>query len=128
MSFLIPGPLQIDPEWMTGALRRVGAIRRTKVVEMTCKPVGNRLVGDSYRFALAYDENEHDAPASVIGKFPAAADNRQPYFPNSFRRSNQLSAFPAARSTRHFCPERRLAASLRKPVAYWQLIEPPVWK
>jgi Phosphotransferase enzyme family len=72
MSFLIPGPLQIDPEWMTGALRRAGAIRRTKVVEMTCKPVGNGLVGDSYRFALAYDENEHDAPASVIGKFPAA--------------------------------------------------------
>ena len=72
MNFLAPGPLQIDPEWMTCALRRAGAIRGTKVVEMTCKPVGNGLVGDSYRFTLAYDENEHDAPASVIGKFPAA--------------------------------------------------------
>ena len=44
----------------------------TKVVEMTCKPVGNGLVGDSYRFGLAYEEVEPDAPARVIGKFPAA--------------------------------------------------------
>ena len=72
MNSLIPGPLQIDPEWMTDALRRAGAIRGTKVVDMTCEPVGNGLVGDSYRFALAYQEVEHDAPASVIGKFPAA--------------------------------------------------------
>ena len=52
MSFLTPGPLQIDQEWMTGALRRAGAICKAKVVGMTCKPVGNGLVGDSYRFGL----------------------------------------------------------------------------
>ena len=72
MNFLTPGPRQIDPEWMTGALRRAGAIRGTKVVDMTCEPVGNGLVGDSYRYGLAYQEVEPDAPASVIGKFPAA--------------------------------------------------------
>ncbi len=72
MNFLTPGPLQIDPEWMTGALRRAGAIRGARVVDMTCKPVGNGLVGDSYRFGLTYQEVEPDAPASVIGKFPAA--------------------------------------------------------
>jgi hypothetical protein len=77
MNLLIPDPLQIDPEWMTGALRRAGAIRGARVVDMTCKPVGNGLVGDSYRFDLtyedlAYEEAEPDAPASVIGKFPAA--------------------------------------------------------
>jgi len=71
-EFSDPGPLQIDPEWMTCALRRAGAIRGTKVVEMTCKPVGNGVVGDSYRFGLAYEEVEPDAPARVIGKFPAA--------------------------------------------------------
>ena len=37
---------------------------------MTCKPVGNGLVGDSYRFGLtyedlAYEEDEPEAPASV---------------------------------------------------------------
>jgi Ecdysteroid kinase-like family len=72
MSCLTPGPLQIDPEWMTGALRRAGAICKAKVMDMTCKPVGNGLVGDSYRFGLIYDEDEPEAPASVIGKFPAA--------------------------------------------------------
>jgi hypothetical protein len=39
---------------------------------MTCEPVGNGLVGDSYRFDLTYEDAEPDAPASVIGKFPAA--------------------------------------------------------
>ena len=72
MNSLTPGPLQIDPEWMTGALRRADAIRVARVVDMTCKPVGNGLVGDSYRFGLTYQEVEPDAPASVIGKFPAA--------------------------------------------------------
>jgi hypothetical protein len=80
MSCLIPGPLQIDQEWMTGALRRAGAICKAKVVDMTCKAVGNGLVGDSYRFGLTYadltyEEAEPEAPASVIGKFPAADPN-----------------------------------------------------
>jgi hypothetical protein len=52
MNFLTPSPLQIDPEWMTDALRRAGAIRGARVVGMTCDPVGNGLVGDSYRFGL----------------------------------------------------------------------------
>ena len=38
---------------MTDALRRAGAIRGAKIVDMTCKPVGNGLVGDSYRFEVA---------------------------------------------------------------------------
>ena len=72
MNSLTPGPLQIDPDWMTGALRRAGALRESRVADMTCKPVGNGLVGDSYRFDLTYEDAEPDAPASVIGKFPAA--------------------------------------------------------
>src|ERR1700704_5296301 len=72
MNSLTPGPLQIHPEGMRGALRRADAIRVARVVDMTCKPVGNGLVGDSYRFGLTYQEVEPDAPASVIGKFPAA--------------------------------------------------------
>jgi aminoglycoside phosphotransferase (APT) family kinase protein len=75
MNSLIPGPLQIDPEWMTGALRQAGAIRRARVLDMTCDPVGNGLVGNSYRFGLTNEEVEPGAPASVIGKFPAADPN-----------------------------------------------------
>jgi hypothetical protein len=72
MNSQTPGPLQIDPDWMTAALRRAGAIRESRVADMTCKPVGNGLVGDSYRFDLSYEGAEPNAPASVIGKFPAA--------------------------------------------------------
>jgi hypothetical protein len=75
MSLLIPGPFQIDPEWMTDALRRADAIREARVVDITCKPVGNGLVGDSYRFSLTYEGIEPGAPASVIGKFPATDPN-----------------------------------------------------
>jgi len=72
MRSLTPGPLQIDPAWMTAALRRAGVVSAAEVVDLTSKPVGAGLVGDSYRFALTYDGVEPGAPASVIGKFPAA--------------------------------------------------------
>ena len=66
MSFLTPGPLQIDPEWMTDALRRADAIRGARVVDMTCKPVGNGLVGDSYRFGLTYQEAEPEEWLTIL--------------------------------------------------------------
>jgi len=71
-SLLTPDPARIDPDWMTRALRRAGVLREASVVDVTRAPVGNGLVGDSYRFTLTYDHHEPGAPASVIGKFPAA--------------------------------------------------------
>lgn len=72
MSLLTADPLRIDPEWMTQALREAGLIDQARVIDLACKPVGNGLVGDSYRFHLTYAGNEPNAPASVVGKFPAA--------------------------------------------------------
>ncbi|MDH2382105.1 phosphotransferase [Bradyrhizobium sp. CER78] len=72
MSLLTADPSRIDPEWMTRALREAGLIDQARVVGLVCTPVGNGLVGDSYRFHLTYDGNEPRAPASVVGKFPAA--------------------------------------------------------
>jgi hypothetical protein len=72
ISMLAPDPVRIDPDWMTQALRRAGVLREATVVDISRAPVGNGLVGDSYRFALSYDHQEPGAPASVIGKFPAA--------------------------------------------------------
>ena len=40
MRSLTPGPLQIDPAWMTAALRRAGVVSAAEVVDLTCKPVG----------------------------------------------------------------------------------------
>lgn len=63
---------QIDPAWMTAALRASGALPSGSVVAIDVKPVGNGLVGDSFRLSLTYDGAPASAPASVVGKFAAA--------------------------------------------------------
>ena len=70
-GLLQPDPARIDPAWMTRALRQAGSIREARVETVVAKPVGNGLVGDSFRFDLTYDQAEPGAPASVVGKFPA---------------------------------------------------------
>jgi len=65
-------PDQVDPDWMTAALHASGVLPEGRVVALGVRPVGNGLVGDSFRFALTYDAAPAGAPASVIGKFPAA--------------------------------------------------------
>jgi hypothetical protein len=71
-SLLAPDPARIDPAWMTHALRAAGVIAEARVTDVARTPVGNGLVGDSFRFALSYDRDEPGAPQSVVGKFPAA--------------------------------------------------------
>lgn len=62
----------VDPAWMTAVLRASGALPTGRVTSLDVKPVGNGLVGDSYRFTLGYDGAPATAPASVVGKFAAA--------------------------------------------------------
>jgi len=66
------GPDAIDADWMTQVLRASGALPEGRVTGLVATPVGNGLVGDSFRFALTYDVAQPEAPASVVGKFPAA--------------------------------------------------------
>ena len=70
-SLLQPDPARIDPAWMTRALRQAGVTTQARVETVAGQPVGNGLVGDSFRFTIAYDRDEPGAPASVVGKFPA---------------------------------------------------------
>jgi len=65
-------PDQVDAAWLTQALRAAGVIGDATVTTATAKAVGNGLVGDSFRFSLTYDRAVPGAPASVVGKFPAA--------------------------------------------------------
>jgi hypothetical protein len=65
------GPADLNPDLMTAALRRGGVLGDGKVVAVSCASVGNGLVADSYRFFLDYDRPVPDAPASLVGKFPA---------------------------------------------------------
>ena len=60
--------------WLTGALRDAGAIRDARVVSLRFERIGEGVgfVGQVARIVPAYDRAEDGAPASVIGKFPAA--------------------------------------------------------
>ncbi len=62
----------VDPAWMTAVLRASGALPTGRVTSIDIKPVGNGLVGDSYRMTLGYEGAPETAPASVVGKFAAA--------------------------------------------------------
>ena len=66
------GVEQINPAWMTDVLRASGALPSGRVSAIDIRPVGNGLVGDSFRFTLTCDGAPASAPASVVGKFPAA--------------------------------------------------------
>ncbi len=66
------GPEAVDADWMTAALRASGALPEGRVTDLAATPVGNGLVGDSFRYQLTYDAAPPGAPASLVGKFPAA--------------------------------------------------------
>jgi hypothetical protein len=59
----------VTPEWLTRALRQAGALHDAKVTGLETRRVGNGMFGDSVRFAITYDREEENAPASVVGKF-----------------------------------------------------------
>ena len=65
-------PRDVDAAWLTAVLRGAGVLGEASVSAVVAKPVGNGLVGDSFRFALSYDGSAPGAPASVVGKFAAA--------------------------------------------------------
>jgi len=74
------GPGAITPEWLTAALQQSGAIKDATVTSFDVKVIGEGVgfMGQLARFSLTYDKQEKDAPAAVIGKFPAAAiENRE---------------------------------------------------
>lgn len=62
-------PEEVTPAWLTGVLRRAGALHDAKISDIASKRVGNGMLGDSVQFRLTYDRQEEDAPSSVVGKF-----------------------------------------------------------
>lgn len=68
----IRAPGAIDAAWLTAVLQAGGVDAVVK--SFTAKPVGTGQIGDSVRFTLAYERAGQDAPASIVGKFPAAGE------------------------------------------------------
>ena len=65
-----PGDATAD--WLTRVLQAGGV--DAVVYGFTAKNVGTGQIGDSVRFKLDYARGGDDAPASIVGKFPAAGD------------------------------------------------------
>ena len=64
-------PSELTNEWLTERLRACGAIRGCSVTGFDTTPVGEGIgmLGVLARVALDYDEQQADAPASVVAKF-----------------------------------------------------------
>ncbi|MDB5470095.1 MAG: hypothetical protein JWR84_1655 [Caulobacter sp.] len=67
----IRAPGEIDAGWLTAVLQGGGV--DAVVSGFAAKGVGTGQIGDSVRFSLEYARKGPDAPASLVGKFPAAA-------------------------------------------------------
>lgn len=65
-------PEAIDAAWLTAVLQSAGV--DAVVRSFTAKGVGTGQIGDSVRFKLEYERGGESAPASLVGKFPAAGD------------------------------------------------------
>jgi hypothetical protein len=63
-------PGEVDAAWLSAVLQ-AGGVDAT-VESFTAEPVGTGQIGDSVRFRLSYARGGPDAPASLVGKFPAA--------------------------------------------------------
>jgi hypothetical protein len=62
----------ITPDWLTAALRDVGAISHAGVTSIQSGPVGHMgMTGQLYRLRISYDRVEPGAPRSLLAKFSA---------------------------------------------------------
>ena len=68
----IRAPGDIDADWLTAVLQTGGV--DAIVREFTARPIGTGQIGDSFRFRLTYQRGGESAPASLVGKFPAAGE------------------------------------------------------
>ncbi len=66
-------PGAVDAAWLTAVLQHTGV--DAVVSGFTAANVGTGQIGDSVRFRLEYARTAPDAPASLVGKFPAANDD-----------------------------------------------------
>jgi len=73
------GPAELTADWLTWALRETDTIGNCSVRSFEYEVIGEGvgLLGQLARVRLQYDKPEAGAPASLVGKFPAAVrENR----------------------------------------------------
>jgi len=65
-------PEAVTPDWLTAVLAQGGV--EARVAGFTAKPVGTGQIGQSVKFTLDYARAGTNAPASLVGKFPAPGE------------------------------------------------------
>lgn len=75
MSEFAATPQALDAEQITGYLRQSGCLDDGRVASVECELIGNGKMGDNARFRLRYDGPAARAPATLVGKFPAADEH-----------------------------------------------------
>lgn len=65
-------PGDVDAAWLTAVLQAGGV--DAVVSDFSARGVGTGQIGDSVRFQLTYARGGETAPASLVGKFPAAGE------------------------------------------------------
>ena len=70
-KFIPSGPHEITPEWLTAALRESGSNKQAAVQSVGISALGNDhgITGNLVRLTLSYDQDEDNAPRSLIAKF-----------------------------------------------------------
>ncbi len=108
----IPKPFEIDPTWMTSALRASDTADGTAAVSrLTCTPIGSGQMGESFRFDLEWvgdGATGAPLPTTVVGKF-ASSD------PNS-REAGRMGAYAKEIG---FYRELQSKANVPSPVPYY---------
>ena len=72
MTIPILRPEAVTPDWLTAVLAQGGV--EARVAGFTAKPVGTGQIGQSVKFTLDYARAGTNAPASLVGKFPAPGE------------------------------------------------------
>ena len=72
-------PGELTPEWLTHALKQSGTIDGGRVTSYDAKIIGEGtgFMGQLAKLSLTYDKPDPGAPASLIAKFPAAAQENR---------------------------------------------------
>jgi hypothetical protein len=68
---LVSEPAEADGPWLTEVLRHAGVLDDAVVSKVERQRIGTGQIGQNVAFSLTYDRPVPDAPASVVGKFPA---------------------------------------------------------
>lgn len=109
------GPEDLNPEWLTGALRGAGVIGDATVESFESEIIGEGtgFMGQLAQVRLAYEPSTADAPRSLIAKFPSAS-------PENRRLANMFRFYEI--ETR-FYQEVADEVELRTPHCYYSVVD-----